>query len=213
MSRILSTDHLVLASHNAGKLSEMQELFLPYNFRLSSISDYGLGEPIEDGKTFEENAYKKASVAAKQTGEVVLSDDSGICVESLGNAPGIYTANWAETPDSDTRDFSLAMRRVEEELQLQGALTPETRKAYFCAVLCLCWPDGEAEYFRGEVHGQIVNPPRGELGFGYDPIFQPDGHTRTFGEMTSEEKHGMNNGAPLSHRSRAFTKLIQQHLS
>ena len=136
MSRILSTDHLVLASHNAGKLSEMQELFLPYNFRLSSISDYGLGEPIEDGKTFEENAYKKASVAAKQTGEVVLSDDSGICIESLGNAPGIYTANWAETPDSDTRDFSLAMRRVEEELQFARCVDSRNSQGVFlCGIV------------------------------------------------------------------------------
>ncbi|CAG0910230.1 unnamed protein product, partial [Cyprideis torosa] len=164
----------------------------------------------EDGTTFEDNAYTKAWAAASATGMVALSDDSGICVEALDGEPGVYTADWAEKEDGSGRDFMMAMEKVEHALQAQGATTSAQRRGFFCAVLCLCWPDGHAEYFRGEAHGELIWPPRGDSGFGYDPVFLPDGHERTFGQMTSEEKHGWEMGQetePLSHRARAFAKL------
>ena len=212
MTRHLTERSLVLASHNSGKLVEIRELLSPYGFEIKSVADYGLPEPIEDGTSFEENAYKKAIVAAQESGEVALSDDSGICVDALDGAPGIHTADWAETPDG-TRDFYLAMQKVQDKLQaIESCNESSNRRAFFCAVLCLCWPDGESQYFRGEVHGDLVWPPRGDLGFGYDPVFKPDGYDCTFGEMTSEEKHGWRDGDPLSHRSRAFAQLVHQHL-
>ncbi len=220
--RQLDTKEIILASHNAGKLTEIRELMEPYGFNITSVGEKGLPEPAEDGTTFEENAYTKAYAAAGATGMIALSDDSGLCVDALGGDPGVYTADWAEMPDGCGRDFLMAMEKVETALAEKGAVNPDQRRGYFCAVLCLCWPDGHAEYFRGEAHGQLVWPPRGELGFGYDPVFQPDGHTRTFGEMESSEKHswspdsktdsgdGPNEG--LSHRARAFAKFATELL-
>lgn len=208
--RALDTDTIVLATHNDGKLREMRELFAPFNFTITSAGELGLPEPAEEGTTFEQNAYTKAHAAAKASGMVALSDDSGLCVEALKGDPGVYTADWAEKPDGTGRDFGLAMQKVEDALQGESATDEADRRGFFCAVLCLCWPDGHARYFRGEAHGTLVWPPRGALGFGYDPVFRPDGQTRTFGEMTSEEKHSWSPGQeadPLSHRARAFAKL------
>lgn len=209
MMRKLESRNLILASHNAGKLREIRQLLEPYGFKVTSVAERGLPEPLEDGASFEENAHTKAHAAARATGMVALSDDSGLCVAALGGRPGIHTADWAEKADGSGRDFLMAMEKVEAGLQKSGAVSAKDRRAFFCAVLCLCWPDGEAEYFRGESHGHLVWPPRGEQGFGYDPVFQPDGHARTFGEMSAEEKHGWRpgQGDGLSHRARAFAKF------
>ena len=199
--RKLEPGKLVVASHNKGKLREINELLEPYGFEVVSAGDLGLPEPEETGTTFEANAEIKAVAAATAADLPALADDSGFCVAELGGDPGIYSARWAG-PD---KDFAMAMRTVEEKLQSAGATTPDRRRGSFVAVLCLAWPDGHKEFFRGEVDGQIVWPPRGTQGFGYDPVFQPVGHERTFGEMTSEEKHGWGPDTPaLSHRSRAF---------
>ncbi len=210
LMRALEGRKIVVASHNAGKLREFADLMAPFGFEAKSAKELGLPEPDETGTTFEENAYIKASAAASATGLPALADDSGLMVDALGGAPGVYTANWAETPDG-TRDFDIAMQRAEVALQEVGAVTPEQRKGRFVAVICLAWPDGEAEYFRGEAEGTLVWPPRGDSGFGYDPVFQPDGHERTFGEMTAEEKHGWKPGQAeaLSHRARAFQKFAR----
>ena len=211
MKRALQPSPLILASHNAGKLTEFRQLLEPFGFEIVSVADKGLPEPVEDGSTFEENAHIKALAAARATDMVALSDDSGLCVEALNGRPGIHTADWAERADGTGRDFTMAMEKVEAALQERGAVAPQSRRGYFCAVLCLCWPDGHAEYFRGEAHGILVWPPRGDSGFGYDPVFQPDGHQRTFGEMTAEEKHSWTPGGDggLSHRARAFAKLAE----
>jgi XTP/dITP diphosphohydrolase len=209
----LDGHEIVVASHNAGKLREFADLMAPFGIDAKSAKEYGLPEPDETGTTFEENAYIKAFAAAKATGLPALSDDSGLCVDALGGAPGVYTANWAEAPDG-SRDFGMAMQRAEVALQDVGAVAPAQRKGRFVAVICLAFPDGAAEYFRGEVEGTLVWPPRGELGFGYDPVFVPDGFEKTFGEMTAEEKHGWKPGQPtaLSHRARAFQKFAQARL-
>ncbi|TIL40212.1 MAG: RdgB/HAM1 family non-canonical purine NTP pyrophosphatase [Mesorhizobium sp.] len=209
----LDGHEIVVASHNAGKLREFADLMAPFGMEAKSAKEYGLPEPDETGTTFEENAYIKAFAAAKATGLPALSDDSGLCVDALGGAPGVYTANWAEAPDG-ARDFGMAMQRAEVALQEVGAVDPAQRKGRFVAVICLAFPDGAAEYFRGEVEGTLVWPPRGELGFGYDPVFVPDGFEKTFGEMTAEEKHGWKPGQPtaLSHRARAFQKFAQARL-
>ena len=176
-------------------------------------------EPVEDGDTFEANAYTKAFSAAKVTGLPALSDDSGLCVDAIDGAPGVHTADWAEKEDGSGRDFRMAMEKVEEALQEAGAVNPEQRNGRFVAVLCLCWPDGHADYFRGEVEGTLVWPPRGMQGFGYDPVFMPDGHDITFGEMSADEKHGLppkreagRSDLGLSHRSRAFAKFAAECL-
>lgn len=212
--RQIDNRKLILASHNRGKLKEFAELLAPFGYEIQSVADLGLPEPEETGTTFEQNAYTKAYAAAKATGLPALSDDSGICVDALDGQPGVYTADWAAKPDG-SRDFGMAMQKVEDLLQEKGATAPEQRRAHFVAVLCLCFPDGEAEYFRGEVHGTLVWPPRGELGFGYDPVFLPDGYDRTFGEMSSEEKHGWKPGDEhaLSHRARAFQLFANARLS
>lgn len=204
----------VLASHNKGKLREFADLLAPFGYIVRSAAELGLAEPAETGTTFEENAYIKAHAAATATGLPALADDSGMCANALNGAPGVYTADWATQPDG-SRDFYLAMEKTEKLLREKGALTPKQRRARFVAVLCLCFHDGEAEYYRGEVEGQLVWPPRGELGFGYDPVFQPDGYATTFGEMTAEEKHGWKPGEPyaLSHRARAFKKFAEARLS
>lgn len=211
--RKIDTKELVLATHNDGKLREMRDLLEPFGFTITSAGELGLPEPVEDGTSFEQNALIKARAAAKATGKLALSDDSGLCVEALDGAPGIYTADWAEKDDGSGRDFMMAMEKVEAKLADTGATSPEQRRAAFMATLCLCWPDGHAEYFVGEAPGHLVWPPRGDDGFGYDPVFQPDGHTRTFGEMTAQEKHGWRPGQetpPLSHRARAFAKLAEK---
>lgn len=205
--RELKERSLVLASHNAGKLKEIRAMMEPYGYEVTSVGELGLPEPAEEGTTFEANAYTKAWAAAEATGKVSLSDDSGLCVEALAGDPGVYTADWAEKPDGSGRDFDMAMAKVETALAEKQASSPDQRRGYFCAVLCLCWPDGHAEYFRGEAHGTMVWPPRGELGFGYDPVFQPDGHERTFGEMNADEKHSLKDGDGLSHRAKAFAKF------
>jgi XTP/dITP diphosphohydrolase len=208
--RKLDGKRIVVASHNDGKLREFADLMAPFGLEVKSAKEFGLPEPDETGSTFEANAYIKALAAAKATGLPALSDDSGLCVDALDGAPGVYTANWADTPDG-LRDFAMAMQRTEVALQELHALEPEQRKGRFVAVICLAWPDGEAEYFRGEAEGTLVWPPRGEKGFGYDPVFLPDGHERTFGEMEPHEKHGWTprQKQALSHRARAFQKFAR----
>jgi XTP/dITP diphosphohydrolase len=204
---------IVIASHNAGKLREFADLMAPFGIEAKSAREYGLPEPEETGTSFEENAYIKALAAAKATGLPALSDDSGLCVDALDGAPGVYTADWAQKPDG-TRDFMMAMERTEKLLAEKGVLDPARRTGRFVAVICLCMPDGTAEYFRGEAAGTLVWPPRGNDGFGYDPVFQPDGFDNTFGEMTAEEKHGWKPGqdTALSHRARAFQKFARAKL-
>lgn len=204
---------LVVASHNAGKLREFADLLGPFGIDAKSAKEFGLPEPDETGTTFEENAYIKAFAAASATGLPAMSDDSGLVVDALDGQPGVYTANWAENADG-TRDFMMAMEKTEKLLQERGATDPAARTGRFVAVICLAWLDGEAEYFRGEAEGHLVWPPRGTSGFGYDPVFLPVGHTRTFGEMAAEEKHGWKPGQPdaLSHRARAFQKFARARL-
>jgi len=209
----LTDKKIVVASHNAGKLREFADLLGPFGLEAKSAKQYGLPEPDETGTTFEENAYIKAHAAAVATGLPAMSDDSGLCVDALDGAPGVYTANWAEKPEGG-RDFGMAMQRTEVALQEVGATDPAQRTGRFVAVICLAFPDGEAEYYRGEVEGRLVWPPRGDLGFGYDPVFLPNGYDKTFGEMTAEEKHGWKPGdaEALSHRARAFKKFAEARL-
>ena len=214
--RKLTEREIVVASHNSGKVDEINALIKPFGCVARSAAELGLPEPEETGVTFEENAEIKAAAAATATGLPALADDSGLCVEGLNGDPGVYTADWAEKADGSGRDFYMAMEKVENALQKNGFTTTEQRRAKFVAVLCLAWPDGHSEFFRGEVSGQIVWPPRGEAGFGYDPVFLPDGHSRTFGEMTAEEKHGWDAARPhdaLSHRARAFTRFATECLA
>src|SRR5690606_22178620 len=176
----------VVATHNSGKLREITELLGAYGVSIVPIADFGLPEPAETGTTLRENARMKAEAALAASGLPAPADDSRLCVDALGGAPGVYSADWAEGPDG-RRDWMRAMERVERELQLAGATTPEARRAQFVATLCLAYPDGHVEFFEGEVAGTIVWPPRGDQGFGYDPVFLPDGETRTFGEMSPQE--------------------------
>lgn len=208
--RKLDTRTIVVASHNAGKIREIADLIGPFGFSAKSAAELKFEEPDETGTTFEENAAIKALASAKASGLPALSDDSGLVIDALDGAPGVYTANWAETADG-TRDFAMAMQKVETALQEKGATTPEQRTARFVSVLCLAWPDGHTEMFRGEVEGFVAWPPRGAAGFGYDPVFQPEGYDTTFGEMSAEEKHGWKPGdaAALSHRARAFKIFVE----
>jgi XTP/dITP diphosphohydrolase len=200
---------VVIATHNSGKLKEMRELLRPHGIETISAGDLGLDEPIETGISFAENAKIKATAVAKASRLPALADDSGLAVEALDGEPGIYSARWA----GEKKDFAHAMKTIEEKLQLKKAATPEKRRGAFIAALCLAWPDGEAATFEGRVDGRIVWPPRGDEGFGYDPIFLPDGFNRTFGEMSAEEKHGLPpRGQGLSHRARAFLKLAESCL-
>jgi XTP/dITP diphosphohydrolase len=188
---------LVLATHNKGKLQEIAALLAPFGIETVPASDFGLPEPAETEDSFAGNALIKARVAAAGSGLPALSDDSGLCVEALGGAPGVYTADWAETPNG--RDWMLAMEKVEAKL---AALGPDvSRRAEFLCVLALAWPDGRSETFEGRMPGTLVWPPRGTLGFGYDPVFVPEGHDQTFAEMDPVEKHA------ISHRARAFARL------
>jgi len=197
---------LVIATHNRGKLAEMRGLLAPYGIDATSAGELGLQEPEELGITFRENAHIKAEAAAKAAGLPAFADDSGLVVDTLDGAPGIHSARWA----GPERDFRRAMQTIEEKLRERGATTLERRKAHFVSALCVAWPDGHVEEFEGRADGTLVWPPRGDQGFGYDPMFLPDGHTRTFGEMPSEEKHGLPpRGRGLSHRARAFLKLAE----
>lgn len=200
---------VVLATHNAGKLREMSELLAPFGIELVSAASLGLPEPDENGATFEANARIKAEAATKASNLPAFADDSGLAVAALNGAPGIHSARWA----GPSKDFSRAMRVIEEKLHEVDAKTDAQRKAAFISVLCVAWPDGETVCFEGRVDGTLVWPPRGAAGFGYDPMFLPDGKTKTFGEMTAEEKHGLPPlGEGLSHRARAFLKLAESCL-
>jgi XTP/dITP diphosphohydrolase len=191
MARRLATERLAIATHNPGKLVEMRDLLAPFGLATAGAAELGVPEPDETGHTFAENAILKARAVSSASGLPALADDSGLVVPALAGAPGIYSARWA----GPTRDFAAAMRRVERELQ------GKDRAASFVAALALAWPDGHVECFPGEVSGTLVFPPRGERGFGYDPIFVPVGCTETFGEMEQQAKHRM------SHRADAFHKL------
>lgn len=188
---------LLVATHNAGKLEEMRQMFAPFGVEVVGAADFGLPEPEETETSFAGNARIKARSAMELSGLPVLADDSGITVDGLDGAPGVYTADWAETPDG--RDFMQAMRRTWEELEARGV--PEPRTAQFRATLLMMWPDGHEELFEGIAPGRLVWPPRGVAGHGYDPIFVPDGHDRTYAEMSAEEKNA------ISHRADAFRKL------
>src|SRR6516164_1187466 len=197
---------LVIATHNPGKLAEMRELLAPHGVEAVSAGDLGLAEPEETGDSFAANARIKASAAAKAAALPAFADDSGIVVDALDGAPGIYSARWA----GSNKDFTAAMTRIERLLQERGAATPDRRRAHFVSALCVAWPDDHLEEVEARVDGTLVWPPRGTAGFGYDPMFLPDGHTRTFGEMESIEKHGLPPlGLGLSHRARAFVKLAE----
>ena len=179
MPRLLETTRLILASHNAGKLREMRELMADYGIEIVSAGELNLPEPEETGLTFIENAELKALAAAKAAHIPAFADDSGLCVEALNNEPGIYSARWAGA----SKDFDAAMAKIEDLLQQADATTPARRRAHFVSALTLAWPDGHVESFEGKIYGEIVWPPRGKAGFGYDPFFLPEGHDRTFGEM------------------------------
>ena len=190
--RIARGERLVVASHNLGKVVEIEALLAPFAITTIGAAVLGLPEPEETGDTFEANAALKAEAAAQRSGILSLSDDSGLVVPAIGGSPGIYSARWA----GPGKDFAVAMERVQRELR-EG-----DRRAYFVAVLALAWPDGGVQLFRGEAHGSLIWPPRGDRGFGYDPMFVPGGGTLTFGEMDPDEKHR------ISHRAHAFEKLV-----
>ncbi|MBI1215577.1 MAG: RdgB/HAM1 family non-canonical purine NTP pyrophosphatase [Alphaproteobacteria bacterium] len=194
--RAFTGDELVVATHNKGKLKELRELFGDKIKTMQSAADFGLESPEETGTTFIENALIKAQYVAKETGKPALADDSGLCISALGGDPGVYAADWAEKPDG-TRDFYMAMEKVHA-----GMGDNPDKKAYFVSCLVLAWPDGHYEAVEGHAHGSITWPPRGDQGFGYDPIFVPEGDTRTYGEMASAEKE------KTSHRAIAFEKMM-----
>jgi XTP/dITP diphosphohydrolase len=200
------TGKLVIATHNPGKLAEMRELLAPYGIEAVSAGELGLGEPDETGDSFQANARIKAEAAAQAAQLPAFADDSGLAVDALNGAPGIYSARWA----GETKDFGAAMAQIERLLQERGAMAPAQRSAHFVSALCVAWPDGHIEEVEARADGTLVWPPRGTAGFGYDPMFLPDGHDRTFGEMTSIEKHGLPPlGLGLSHRAKAFVKLAE----
>ncbi len=192
MAPLFSDPELVIATHNPGKLREIAELLEPFGIQVLSAGELGLPEPVEDGPTFIANAKIKARAAVEGSGKPALSDDSGLVVPALAGAPGIYSARWG----GPKKDFNVAMNRV------QGELGNKDRRAHFVAALALAWPDGHEEVFEGAVHGTLVWPPRGDLGFGYDPMFQPDGYDITFGEFKPSAKHA------ISHRADAFNQLV-----
>jgi XTP/dITP diphosphohydrolase len=195
MARHLTAGKLVLASHNQGKVDEIGALLAPYGSQVVSVADLRLPVPEETGGSFIANAEIKAQAATAATGLPALADDSGLCVAALGGAPGVRSADWA----GPKRDFGQAMRRVQRLLEDQGS---DDRRAWFVCALVLAWPDGHVEAFEGEAHGHLVWPPRGTRGFGYDPMFVPNGHSLSFGEMSPEQKHA------ISHRADAFARLV-----
>ncbi len=192
--RRFQENELVIATHNPGKAGEISDLLKPYVSKFLTSKELNLPEPEEIGETFVDNAILKATAAARVSGKPALADDSGLVVNALNGAPGVYSARWA----GPEKDFSAAMKKIHEKLG-----NAEDRSASFICALALAWPDGHAESFEGEISGSLVWPPRGGKGFGYDPIFAPDGHERTFAEMSAQEKHSM------SHRARAFGKLVK----
>lgn len=196
-------EQLILASHNKGKLREIRALLEPFNVNVQSALEFNLVEPEETETTFVGNALLKARAAANATGLPALADDSGLVVPALDGAPGIYSARWAINPDQDSniRDFSYAMKRIEEELLAKNA---KDYSAHFVCVLAIVWPGGREEFFEGIVEGQLSFPPKGDRGFGYDPIFIANGESETFGQMDPEKKHAM------SHRANAFAKLVNK---
>jgi XTP/dITP diphosphohydrolase len=206
MTRRLGGETLVIATHNAGKLKEIAALLAPFGVNCISAGSLGLAEPPETGKTFAENALIKARAAAENSGLPALADDSGLCVAALGGRPGVYTADWAERQwfeGPPGRDWFLAMGKVEGLLQELGPSTE--RSGHFACVLALAWPDGESAVYEGKVDGTLTWPPRGTMGFGYDPVFVPVGEDRTFAEHDPAEKHA------ISHRAAAFAKLVAEH--
>jgi XTP/dITP diphosphohydrolase len=196
--RKLSPGKLVIASHNAGKVREIGALLAEHGIEAISAADLDLPEPEETGTTFVANAELKALQAADLSGLPALADDSGLCVEALGGDPGVYTANWAETPNG--RDWNLAMTKVEQALATKGP--DASRAAHFVCVLALAWPDGHVQWFEGRAEGTLTWPPRGDVGFGYDPVFVPAGGDQTYAEMDPAQKHA------ISHRADAFAQLI-----
>src|SRR3954466_3073127 len=200
------TGKLVIATHNPGKLAEMKELLAPYGIEAVSAGELGLGEPEETGNDFRSNAAIKAISAAQATKLPAFADDSGIVVDALDGAPGIYSARWA----GPAKDFAAAMAQIERLLQERGATTPDKRPAHFVSALCVAWPDDHLEEVEARVDGSLVWPPRGTAGFGYGPMFVTKGHDATLGEMTSIEKHGLPPlGLGLSPAPRAFLKLAE----
>ena len=202
MTRRLGSGKLVIATHNAGKLKEISALLAPFGVECLSAGSLGLPEPAETGTTFVENALIKARAAADASGLPALADDSGLSVAALGGRPGVYTADWAERQwfeGEPGRDWYMAMGKVEGLLQAEGPDTP--RDAWFSCVLALAWPDGENAVYEGRVDGSLTWPPRGTMGFGYDPVFVPKGYSQTFAELDPEEKHR------ISHRADAFAQL------
>ena len=195
MSRKFMEKLLVVASHNEGKVREIRDLLTPFGLELSSAGELFLQEPEETGETFRANAELKALAAAKASGHPALADDSGLCVDALNGQPGIYSARWA----GPQKDFDFAMEKIRLGLVEEGTLDTW---AHFICGLALAWPDGHVEYFEGRVDGELTWPPRGLNGFGYDPMFVPDGYEETFGEMDPDKKHG------LSHRADAFRQLV-----
>jgi XTP/dITP diphosphohydrolase len=194
-------NRIVIATHNSGKLKELRDLLSPYGIEAVSAGELGLAEPEETGTSFRANARIKAEAAAAASKLPAFADDSGLVVEALDGAPGIHSARWAG-PD---KDFAGAMQTIENLLREKKATD---RRAHFVSALCVAWPDGHLEEFEGRVDGTLVWPPRGSAGFGYDPVFLPESHTRTFGEMSADEKHGLPpKGKGLSHRARAFLQL------
>ena len=209
IEKLRKGDRLVLATHNAGKLKEFQELFAPFGLELVSAGELGLPEPEETGTSFAENARLKAHAAAKGANMLALSDDSGLCVDALNGDPGVYTADWAGVP----RNFDNAMRKVQDALEAVNATEPADRLASFNATLCLAHPDGRDVLYVGKCDGMLVWPPRGNLGHGYDPMFMPDGFDITFGEMPAEMKHSWTPGQTgLSHRARAFALFVDNQI-
>jgi XTP/dITP diphosphohydrolase len=192
MARLFNEPELIIATHNPGKLREIAQLFEPFSVQVQSVGELGLPEPMEDGLTFIANAEVKARAAVEGSDQPAVSDDSGLVVPALGGDPGIYSARWA----GPGKNFNVAMKRVQDELGNKD------RRAYFVAALALAWPDGHIEIFEGTVHGTLVWPPRGDLGFGYDPMFQPNGYDITFGEFEPSAKHA------ISHRADAFNQLV-----
>ena len=209
VEKLAKGDRLVLATHNAGKLKEFQELFAPFGLELVSAGELGLPEPEETGTTFAENARIKAHAAAKGANMLALSDDSGLCVDALNGDPGVYTADWAGVP----RNFDNAMRKVHDALEAVNATEPADRLASFNATLCLAHPDGRDVLYVGKCDGMLVWPPRGNLGHGYDPMFIPEGHDITFGQMSADMKHSWTPGETgLSHRARAFALFVDNQI-
>ena len=201
--KLLRGSKLVVATHNPGKVVEINTLIAPYGLEAIAAGALGLPEPDETGTMFASNARIKARAAADAAGLPALADDSGLCIDALDGAPGIFSARWGGT----SKDFSAAMERVNRELELRGARLPSDRSAHFVSALCLSWPGGEDQIFEGRAFGEVVWPPRGNLGFGYDPIFVPDGYKQTFGELDAAEKDR------ISHRARAFDKFMRACLT